>query len=226
MLVGPFGPGDTSAQRSAASAAVDTVEPDGLRRLGRGDRRRDGVAARGCPVGTVGRELPAVGVRRRVRAMPTSTRLVPHLAPSSRPVGTVGRPAGRQPGPPLRRGDRLGVLRVLDVRPRSGRGPHDRPGPVARLYVRQFRAFDRAGVVEDFGVPEHWEVCTMSAIGRLPVRSPADEGEARPDSDRRPSGQLRWPEAATRVQGRDGGRRHAGLPTLHSCCRSGRPTRS
>ncbi len=70
------------------------------------------------------------------------------------------------------------------------------------LYVRQFRAFDRAGVVEDFGVPEHWEVCTMSAIGRLPVGSSAKEGEARPVSDRRPPGQLRWPEAATGVRGR------------------------
>jgi hypothetical protein len=33
------------------------------------------------------------------------------------------------------------------------------------LYVRQFRAFDRAGLAAQFGVPGHWEVTTMSAIG-------------------------------------------------------------
>jgi nitroreductase len=36
------------------------------------------------------------------------------------------------------------------------------------LYVRQFRAFDRDGVAADFAVPSHWEVTTMSAIGRVP----------------------------------------------------------
>lgn len=70
------------------------------------------------------------------------------------------------------------------------------------LFVRQFRAFDRAGVVAEFGVPEHWEVCTMSAIGRLPVHAPADgQDHQRPTGERRPTEQLRWPEA--------------GLPTLH-----------
>jgi hypothetical protein len=36
------------------------------------------------------------------------------------------------------------------------------------LFVRQFRAFDREGVTAEFDVPEHWEVTTMSAVGRLP----------------------------------------------------------
>jgi nitroreductase len=36
------------------------------------------------------------------------------------------------------------------------------------LYVRQFRAFDRSGVAGEFGVPAHWEVTTMSAIGQVP----------------------------------------------------------
>ena len=70
------------------------------------------------------------------------------------------------------------------------------------LFVRQFRAFDRAGVVADFGVPEHWEVCTMSAIGRLPEHEQAaDRDRQRPAGDRRSADHLRWPEAA--------------LPTLH-----------
>lgn len=33
------------------------------------------------------------------------------------------------------------------------------------LAVHQFRAFDRAGVVEDFRVPSHWDVMSMAAIG-------------------------------------------------------------
>jgi nitroreductase len=62
------------------------------------------------------------------------------------------------------------------------------------LYVRQFRAFDRGAVVADFGVPDHWEVCTMSAIGRLPPSAPAPDGWwPRPTGERRPVDQLRWP---------------------------------
>jgi nitroreductase len=38
------------------------------------------------------------------------------------------------------------------------------------MSVRQFRAFDRAGIARDFGVPSHWEVTTMSAFG-VPCRS-------------------------------------------------------
>lgn len=37
------------------------------------------------------------------------------------------------------------------------------------LFVRQFRAFDRAGMDEEFAVPEHWEVTTMAAVGRVPA---------------------------------------------------------
>jgi nitroreductase len=36
------------------------------------------------------------------------------------------------------------------------------------LFVRQFRAFDRDAVSAEFGVPEHWEVTTMAAVGRVP----------------------------------------------------------
>jgi nitroreductase len=72
------------------------------------------------------------------------------------------------------------------------------------LHVRQFRAFDRAGIAADFEVPPHWEVCTMSAIGRVPVdawvSTKADPGERRPAGDRRPLEQLRWPEAASTVR--------------------------
>ncbi|HEX2298732.1 MAG TPA: nitroreductase family protein [Pseudonocardiaceae bacterium] len=35
------------------------------------------------------------------------------------------------------------------------------------LYVRQFRAFDRAGIAAEFAVPCHWEVTTVSAVGRV-----------------------------------------------------------
>jgi nitroreductase len=66
------------------------------------------------------------------------------------------------------------------------------------LRVRQFRAFDREGVAAEFQVPRHWEVATMSAIGRVP------QGEApevaltanlRPARRRRTSSHIRWPQA-------------------------------
>ncbi len=36
------------------------------------------------------------------------------------------------------------------------------------LFVRQFRAFDRSAIATEFDVPDHWEVTTMAAVGRLP----------------------------------------------------------
>jgi nitroreductase len=45
------------------------------------------------------------------------------------------------------------------------------------LGVRQFRAFDRAGLAADFEVPAHWEVTSMAAIGRSDPEAapPADD---------------------------------------------------
>ncbi|HET7646955.1 MAG TPA: nitroreductase family protein [Gaiellaceae bacterium] len=34
------------------------------------------------------------------------------------------------------------------------------------LHTRQFRAFDRGAVAAEFAVPPHWEVTTMTAIGK------------------------------------------------------------
>jgi len=53
------------------------------------------------------------------------------------------------------------------------------------LAVRQFRAFDREGVAEEFGVPAHWQVTTMSAVGRA-----AGDG---PGPGRRALEDLVWP---------------------------------
>jgi nitroreductase len=52
------------------------------------------------------------------------------------------------------------------------------------LFVRQFRAFDRDAVAEDFEVPDHWEVTTMAAVGRLPEGLEPDGRSAA--RDRRP----------------------------------------
>jgi nitroreductase len=41
------------------------------------------------------------------------------------------------------------------------------------LHVRQFRAFDRAGLAAEFAVPDHWEVTTMAAVGRAGSASAA-----------------------------------------------------
>ncbi len=66
------------------------------------------------------------------------------------------------------------------------------------LHVRQFRAFDRAGLAAEFEVPQHWEVTTMSAIGHLP-RNAAQDAQAkgsRPARHRRSSTEIRWPQAS------------------------------
>lgn len=43
------------------------------------------------------------------------------------------------------------------------------------LYVRQFRAFNRADLAAEFAVPSHWEVTTLSAIGGIAGSDEADE---------------------------------------------------
>ncbi|MEV4131919.1 nitroreductase family protein [Dactylosporangium sp. NPDC049742] len=65
------------------------------------------------------------------------------------------------------------------------------------LFVRQFRAFDRDAVTADFDVPSHWEVTTMSAIGRVPadLHAPASPALTVP-RERRALGDLLWPSAA------------------------------
>jgi hypothetical protein len=66
------------------------------------------------------------------------------------------------------------------------------------LHVRQFRAFDRDGLTAEFEVPPHWEVTTMSAIGRVPVMG----SRSRPDHAgsaerwRHSATEIRWPRAA------------------------------
>ena len=64
------------------------------------------------------------------------------------------------------------------------------------LSVRQFRAFDRPGLAAEFEVPTHWEVTTMSAIGRVPP--PADElaadiSSVRGGRQRRARDEIIWP---------------------------------
>ena len=59
------------------------------------------------------------------------------------------------------------------------------------LFVRQFRAFDRAGLAAEFDVPDHWEVTTMAAVGRVPAGV-----EVLPDAPsrrRRTVQELTWP---------------------------------
>jgi nitroreductase len=67
------------------------------------------------------------------------------------------------------------------------------------LAVRQFRAFDRDGLAAEFDVPPHWELTTISAIGRPEVcgsesaHPPAIP--ARDNRERLPVNELRWPSA-------------------------------
>jgi nitroreductase len=67
------------------------------------------------------------------------------------------------------------------------------------LAVRQFRAFDRDGLAAEFNVPPHWEITTISAIGR-PQASGSKHAHtsgqsARDTRERRPANDLRWPRA-------------------------------
>jgi hypothetical protein len=66
------------------------------------------------------------------------------------------------------------------------------------LCVRQFRAFDREGLAAAFDVPPHWEVSTMSAIGRVPpdLAARADIASDAPYAARlrHPPEDLRWPQ--------------------------------
>ena len=61
--------------------------------------------------------------------------------------------------------------------------------------VRQFRAFDRPGLAATFGVPAHWEVATMSAIGRAsrPADDPAGVPPGRAGRQRRTVDEIVWP---------------------------------
>ena len=67
------------------------------------------------------------------------------------------------------------------------------------LQVRQFRAFDRAGLTAEFAVPDHWEVTTMSAIGRVPqeVTPPTVDVNSALARQRRSPDEIRWPQAST-----------------------------
>jgi nitroreductase len=64
------------------------------------------------------------------------------------------------------------------------------------LLTRQFRAFDREALHEEFAVPEHWEVATMTAIGRAAgtaASGPASDTEDSPARQRRALEDLLWP---------------------------------
>ena len=72
------------------------------------------------------------------------------------------------------------------------------------LHVRQFRAFDRAGLAADFAVPQHWEVTTMAAVGRAAATSAAPSGPkpsspaeqaGAPSRQRRSIDDILWPIA-------------------------------
>jgi len=62
------------------------------------------------------------------------------------------------------------------------------------LHVRQFRAFDRDGVAAEFSVPGHWEVTTLSAVGRVARADGADGPRVDTTGQRvrRPVDDLLW----------------------------------
>ena len=64
------------------------------------------------------------------------------------------------------------------------------------FFARQFRAFNRDALHQDFAVPEHWELATMTAIGR-PAGAISEESlsnaERPPARQRRALEDLLWP---------------------------------
>ena len=68
------------------------------------------------------------------------------------------------------------------------------------LHVHQFSGFDRSGVQEAFGVPEHWEVTSGIAVGKIAEPEIFDEQweieREREPRDRRPLSEFvfrgRW----------------------------------
>lgn len=63
------------------------------------------------------------------------------------------------------------------------------------LSARQFRAFDRDALAAEFGVPPHWEVTTMAAIGRAAGAAVPGPGRPSPDSParrRKPVSDIVW----------------------------------
>jgi nitroreductase len=62
------------------------------------------------------------------------------------------------------------------------------------LAVRQFRAFDQAGIAAEFGVPAHWQVTSMAAFGALPATA-EPPGPPAVERSRRPLTEITWPAA-------------------------------
>ena len=62
------------------------------------------------------------------------------------------------------------------------------------LHVRQFRAFNRDGIAAEFAVPGHWEVTTLSAVGRVARTDGVEGPPTAPVAQRarRPLEQLLW----------------------------------
>jgi hypothetical protein len=60
------------------------------------------------------------------------------------------------------------------------------------LFARQFRAFDQAGLAAEFDVPEHWQVTSMSAFGRLPEGASTPTPEAGPPRRRHSMAEIDW----------------------------------
>ena len=65
------------------------------------------------------------------------------------------------------------------------------------LAVRQFRAFDRDGVAGEFGVPAHWEVTCMAAVGR-PAPDDVPPPSDAPSRQRRSLEEILWVPLAER----------------------------
>jgi hypothetical protein len=144
-------------------------------------------------MGTVRRQLAAMGLRRRPSWGPTHERLARHLANSTRRWAPD---AGL-----LVANLSHGYVEDTDWE-YSEFALYDLGQAVAHmtvqalalgLSVRQFRAFDREGMAAEFGVPRHWEVTTMSAIGRA-ARTPMPPASALAlTTSRERRRDLRWP---------------------------------
>lgn len=65
------------------------------------------------------------------------------------------------------------------------------------LLARQFRAFDRDGLAEEFTVPSHWQVTTVSAFGVAAANGSREGGAGPGRRQRRTVTELVWPGQAS-----------------------------
>lgn len=68
------------------------------------------------------------------------------------------------------------------------------------LAARQFRAFDAEGLTAELGVPAHWQIVSMTAIGVTPADATPRTPDKAMERMRRELADLRWRQGSPPVE--------------------------